>query len=110
MPDLYTIPNGTTDMDSILVSTLEAAPFLSPLLLVLTFFIVFLGGIGRQKLRTGTADYSLWAVVASLATFMISLILTTTSGILRLDWLIIVTAVTIMSGVWFFLDRKASEV
>jgi len=107
---LYDLPNSTTGMDDILVETITAVPSFTPLLLLFVFFVVFLGGISRQKLKTGTADYAMWSVVASLATFMIALIMSMVEGIIRLDWLIIVVAVTIFSGVWLFLDRRQSEV
>lgn len=110
MPYLYDAPNNTSGMDTILVDTVTAMPAFAPLLLLMVFFVVFLGGISRQKLRTGTADYSMWCIIASLSTLMLSLILTTITGILRLDWLIIIVAITILSGVWFFFDRRASEV
>ena len=106
---LYTLPNST-GIDSILVDTITAVPSLTPLLLAFTFFVVFLGGIGRQKTRTGTADYAMWSVVASLCTFMIALIMSMKSGIIQLDWLIIVLVVAIFSGVWLFLDRRSGEV
>lgn len=108
--ELYTLPNSTSGLDSIVVETTSAVPGLAPLLMVFIFFIVFLGGISRQKLRTGTSDYPMWAVVASLSMYMVALIMTLVEGLLRLDWLVIVTVVTIFSGVWLFLDRKASEV
>lgn len=102
---LYTLPNATNGTDAILQQTIEQVPFLPPLLLLFVFFVVFLGGIARQRLRTGTADYSMWAVIASLSIFMLSLIMSVLSGFIRLDVLVIVVAVTIMSGVWFYLDR-----
>jgi len=74
------------------------------------FFVIFLGGVTRQKTRTGTADYPAWAVIASLATFLVSLVLSITGGLIHLDWLIIVVTITIFSGVWLFLDRRQSEV
>lgn len=107
---LYDLPNATTGMDDILVETITAVPSLTPMILVFVFFVVFLGGISRQKLRTGTSDYAMWSVVASLATFMIALIMSMVEGIIRLDWLSIVIGVTILSGVWLFLDRRQSEV
>ena len=107
---LYNLPNATNGTDQILIDVVTQVPFLAPLLLVFVWFVVFLGGISRQKLRVGNADYSMWSVIASLSIFVISLIMTTVTGILRLDILVIVVAVTILSGVWFFLDRKASEV
>lgn len=107
---LYEFPNATSGVDNFLVETMTQVPSFTPLLLVFVFFVVFLGGIGKQKARTGTADYPLWAVIASMCTFMLSLIMSTITGIIRLDWLIIVVVVTILSGVWLFLDKKAGEI
>jgi len=107
---LYELPNATSSLDNMLVQAIAASPSFTPLLLVFAFFVVFLGGSGRQLARNGTADYSMWSVIASLSIFMISLIMSTITGIIRLDWLVIVVVVTIFSGVWFFLDRKPSEV
>lgn len=107
---LYNLPNETTSLDNILVEAIAASPSFTPLMLVFAFFVVFLGGSGRQLARTGSADYSMWSVIASLGTFMIALIMSTISGVIRLDWLVIVITVTIFSGIWFFLDRKPSEI
>jgi len=107
---LYELPNATSGMDSIVVQTVTAVPGFIPLLLLFVFFVVFLGGISRQKARTGTSDYAMWAVVASLSTFMVTLIMTLIEGLIRLDWLVIVVVITIFSVVWLFLDKKQSEV
>ena len=113
---LYSLPNATSGLDAIAVQTVTAVPAFIPLLMAFVFFMVFLGGISRQKARSGTADYPMWSVVASLATFLVTLILTmlpiaptsTDSGLI--SWLVIITVITIFSGVWLFLDRKVSEV
>ena len=107
---LYNIPNSTAGIDAIVVQTVNVVPAFTPLLLLFVFFIVFLGGVSRQKARTGTSDYAMWSTVASLSTMMIALIMTMIEGLIRLDWLSIVIVVTIFSGVWLFLDRRASEV
>ena len=107
---LYNLPNSTAGADDILVDTVTSVPGLSSLLLVFVFFIVFLGGISRQKTRTGTADYPMWSVTASLSTFLVALIMSLVEGLIRLDILIIVTVITIFSGVWLFLDKRAGEV
>lgn len=107
---LYNLPNSTVGADDILVDTISAVPGFAPLLLVFVFFIVFLGGISRQKARNGTADYPMWSVTASLSTFLVALIMSLVEGLIRLDWLIIVTVITIFSGVWLFLDKRAGEV
>lgn len=110
MADLYTFPNQTSGLDAIVIGVIDSVPSLIPLLLVFVYFLVFLGGVGQQKARTGTADYPIWSVIASIAVFMITLILSVSAGFINLDWLVIVIGVTILSGVWLFLDRKQSEV
>lgn len=111
MSYLYTLPNATSGIDSI-VSQMTTGSFywFVPLILFFTFLIVFIGGITRQKLRTGTADYSAWAIIASIATLLPALLFSVSSGYIRLDWLVIVVMLNILSSVWFFLDRKISEV
>lgn len=108
--ELYTLSNSTVGMDNILVDTVSAVPAFTPLLLLFVFFLVFLSGVGKQQAKTGSADYPMWATVASMATFMIALIMTLVEGIIRLEWLVIVVVVTIFSGVWLFLDKRGSEV
>lgn len=104
------MPNATSGADEFFAQTVTEVSTFIPGFLAFVFFVVFLGGILRQKLRTGWADYSMWSVIASLSMFMIALIASTATGIIRLDLLIIVLVITIFSGVWFFMDRKASEV
>src|SRR3990167_8941391 len=110
MAYLYELPNSTSGLDAILVDTAEAVPSLMPLLFLFVFFVVALGGIARQKARTGTADYPMWFVIASLSVFMLALITSTTTGLIRLDWLVIIVVITLFSGIWLFLYRRSSEV
>ncbi len=107
---LFTQPNVTTGLDDIVVDTVTAVPSFVPLIFVFVFFVVFLGGVARQKGRTGTGDYAMWAVVASLSTLMVTLIMSIIEGLIRVDWLAIVITITIFSSVWLFLDRRQSEV
>lgn len=107
---LYDLPNATSGIDAIVVQTLTSVPSFTPLLLFFVFFLVFLTGTARQKARTGNADFPQWSVVASISTLMVALILSTITGLIQLDYLVIVVVVTIFSGVWFFLDQKQSEV
>ena len=107
---LYSLPNSTEGLDEILIETATAIPGMVPLLLAFIWFVVFLGGVSMQNVRLGTADYPMWSVVASLSAFMIALVMSLTSGLINLDYLIITLVVTIFSGVWLFFDRKQSEV
>lgn len=107
---LYTLPNATSGLDEILIETAEAVPSLIPLLLLFVFFVVFLGGVGLQTKRIGTADYPIWSVIASLSTFLVALLLSVTEGFINITWLVVVVVITIFSGIWLFLDRKITEV
>jgi len=108
---LYNLPNSTSGIDSIVLQMTEGSFYwITPLMLFFTFLIVFIGGITRQKIRTGTADYSVWAILASIATLLPALLFSVTSGFIRLDWLVIVVSLNILSAIWFFLDRKITEV
>ena len=108
---LYELPNATTGIDAIINQMTTGSFFwLVPMILLFTFVVVFIGGITRQTIRTGTADYSAWAIMASIATLLPALLFSISSGFIRIDWLVIVIALNIMSSIWFFMDRKASEI
>src|SRR3989344_3908159 len=51
---------------------------------------------------SGTVDYPMWFVVASLSVFMLALITSTITGLIRLDWLVIIVVITLFSGIWLF--------
>ena len=111
MDYLYSLPNSTAGIDAIVLQMTQGSFYwLIPLFLFFTFTIVFIGGITRQKIKTGTADYSVWAVLASIATLLPALLFSVTAGFIRLDWLVIVVSLNILSAIWFFLDRKITEV
>ena len=107
---LYELPNATSGIDSIVTQTITLFPAFVPIMLFFVFLVVFIGGISRQKIRTGTADYSAWAIIASMATLLPTLLFSVSSGYISLDWLVIVVALNILSAIWFFLDRRATEV
>lgn len=107
---LFTMPNSTGGMDEILTQSASSMSGITPLLLLFTFLVVAIGGIWRQSLRTGTADYSMWFVIASLLTFLLALMMSVIEGLIRIEYLVIVVVITIFSGIWFFLDRDNSGV
>lgn len=109
MPYLYTEPNLTGGMDEVIVEVVAQVPSFLIGLLLFVFGVVFLGGVSTQKRRTGYADYPLWATMASLSTLMITLILTIKQGLIGLDILGIVVAITIFSGLWLFLSKGRGE-
>jgi hypothetical protein len=108
--NLYTLPNATSGIDEILTQTVTTVPSFAPLLFAFVWFVVMLGGAGMQSRRLGTADYPMWAMVASLSVFLLALLMSVIEGLIRLEWLVIVIVITIFSGIWLFLDRKAGEI
>ena len=108
---LYALPNSTEGIDSLILQMTQGSFYwIVPVMLFFTFILVFMGGVSRQKIKTGTADYSAWAIMASMATLLPALLFSVSAGFIRLDWLIIVVALNIVSAIWFFLDRKITEV
>lgn len=107
---LYNIPNATTGMDDILVQEQAAVPSFIPLVLLFVFLIIFLGGIVRQKARTGTADYPVWGLVGCMVIFFMALIMSIIQGLINLFTLGIIILLTLLFGVWFFMDRRGQEV
>jgi len=108
---LYSLPNSTEGIDSIVLQMTQGSFYwFVPMFLFFIFIMIFVGGITRQKIKTGTADYSVWAVLASIATLLPALLFSVTAGFIRLDWLVIIVSLNILSAIWFFLDRKITEV
>jgi len=64
----------------------------------------------NQRRRSGYMDLPLWSAIASVATLVIALPLTLTFGLIDLYTLSIVSAITIVSGLWLFLDKNRNEV
>jgi len=110
MAHLYNLPNETGGLDVMAIQIFESFPFLGGIILLFTFLTVFIGGITRQTIRSGTADYSAWALIASMATLLPALFFSIRQGFIQLDWLIIVIAINLLSAIWFFMDKKPSEV
>ncbi len=109
---LYNLPNQSTGLDQILVDTLNSSPDMfniAPLLLIFVYFTVLLGGISRQKARSGTADVPMWNVLAFFSIFIVELIMTMVSGFTNITTLAIVIMLTILSVVWLWLDKSRGE-
>jgi len=105
----YNIPNFSSGIDGTMVAIATEVPMFPIMLLAFVWFFVFIGGVMRQSGRFGYADYPMWAVVASMSTFLLTLIMTITSGLVTLEVLGIVIGITIVSGTWFFLTKGKTE-
>ena len=104
----FNFPNGTAP-DEVLISTATAVPAFPQMLLFFTWVLIFFGGIQKQSKRFGYSDTPQWAVIASMATFLLSLVMTIKDGIISLPILMIVLSITILSAVWFFMSRGRFE-
>jgi len=107
---LYNAPNLTSGIDPALTTLFSEVYVFVPMFLLFVFCVVLIGGMNSQKRRTGFADTPMWSVLASLSTLLIALGLTLVSGGIQLEVLGVVVAITIASGIWFFLDRNRNEV
>jgi len=111
---IFNIPNITsagtdTGIDDFIILTIAEVPIFTPMFLFFVFSIVLVGGITAQKRRSVTIDLPMWVAVASLSTFLISFPLTLSTGLIDTFTLSIVVSVTLMSGIWLFLDRSRRE-
>ncbi len=105
---LYTLTDATTP-DGVLIGISSSVPVLPIMILVFTWFFIFITGARKQADRTGDADVSQWALLSSVTILILSLIMTITAGLLTLPVLIIVVSITILTAVWFFLSRGRIE-
>jgi hypothetical protein len=106
---LFNEPNLTGGIDTAIATTAQSVPLFPIMILFFVWFVVLVGGAANQKKRIGTADYPFWAVMSGLTVTFLSLLLTLKSGIIDGTTLGIVIAVTILSGVWFFLSKQRGE-
>ena len=107
---IYEAPSLETGLDGTLVEVIQAVPAFGIGILIFIFGVIFLGGIATQKRRSGFADIPMWGLLASLATFLMSLMLTIKENMIDLTTLSIVVAVTILFGLWFFLSKGRGEI
>ena len=104
----FTFPNATTP-DEVLIAASTATPVFPIMILVFTWFVIFLRGSMKQSARLGYADLPQWATLASLACVLLSLTMTVKEGLIDLPILLVVMGVTTLSGIWFFLSRGRVE-
>lgn len=109
MANVYTFPNATTGIDDVLVQTATAVDIFIPMLLFFIYMVVFLGGIISQRRTTGRGDAPMWALMASITILLLALIMTLVAGLIQIEVLAIIGAVTIMTGLWFFMDKNRYE-
>lgn len=110
---MYNFPNVTiTGIDKGMKEIFNEVPSYIPMLLLFIFMVVLVGGITSQKKRTGYSDIPMWSTIAGMSTLMVGLPLTLMigGGLINSLTLGIVITITIISGVWLFMNRNRNEV
>lgn len=102
----YELPNITGGLDSGIAGIVSTVPIFIPMFLFSIYCIILFGGIISQKSRTGTADIPMWSTLASLGTLLLALPMTIIPNIIEPITLIIIILITIISGVWLFLNER----
>lgn len=106
---IYEQPNMTGGIDNTLIEIAHSVPAFPIGLLIFVYITVLLGGTAAQTRRTGSADYPLWALLASLSIFLLALIMTIKVGLIDLTVLGIIIAINILTGFWFFMSKGRNE-
>jgi len=99
---IYNQPNLTSGIDGTFVEIAATVPSFIIGLLVFVFGFVFITGTATQKAKTGHADMPMWAVMASISTLIVTLLLSIKSGLINIETLAIVISITVFSGLWLF--------
>jgi ABC-type multidrug transport system permease subunit len=106
---LYTYPNATGGIDIGLSQTAQAVPAFPIMILVFTFFVIFLGGSANQKRRVGSADLPFWAVLGATSCTFLALIFTLGAGMIDDVTLGIVVGFNVLTAIWFFFSKVRGE-
>jgi hypothetical protein len=104
---LYSLPENVTEPDVLLVKITEQVPGLVPALLFMIWAIITIGGYFTQERRIGTGHFPMWFTIGGLITTTISFILYLIPGLLNLEMVIILIAVTFGSAMWYFLASRS---
>jgi len=104
----FEYPTGATP-DEMLIGVSGAVPVFPIMILIFSWFFIFLTGSLKQNSRAGYSDMPFWAILASSGTLLVALAMTIVQGIIAAPVLLIVVAVTILSAVWFFMSRGRFE-
>jgi len=106
----FTPPNLTGGIDKTIVEVATTVPSFIIGILLFVFGFVFFTGVTSQKMKTGYADIPMWVTMASISTLLITLLLTIKGGMVNIETLSVVVAITIFSALWLFLSRGRGEI
>jgi len=101
---IYNQPNLTSGIDGTFVELLQQS-LLYHWAFGFCIWICFYNWNGYTKAKTGHADMPMWAVMASISTLIVTLLLSIKSGLINIETLAIVISITVFSGLWLFLSK-----
>ena len=105
----YSIPNMTDGVDNLLVDIATQLPSFIWALLLFVYGVVFLGGMGAQQNKVGYSDMPMWSLLSSLSILILCFIFSLKEGLINLEVLVIVFAITLLNSFWFYLSRGRNE-
>lgn len=105
----YALPNSTGGIDTTLAQSVSAVPALVPLLLVFVWFFIAIGGFNAQRRKEVNADFAQWNLLGMMGVLIISLLLSTGTGLMNLTILSVVIAITFISAIWYFFSKGRFE-
>lgn len=104
---MYNLTNST-DPTAVLINLAQNVPVLFPMLLVMEFLVIALGGAFSQQRRTGFTNVPQWFSIAGLVTSTTSFILFMVEiggqHLIPLTTVVVTVVITFASVFWFFLS------
>lgn len=109
MAYVYDQPTLNGGLDETLYEVVQTVPSFIIGLLMFVWGFVFISGMATQKRSSGFADTQMWAVMASISTLLVTLMLSIKPGLINLETFGIVVALNVFAGLWLFLSKGRGE-
>lgn len=110
MANIYQLPdetgiNFTEGPQQIFVYVASQVPIFIPMVLILFFMVIAVGGYFQQQRRTGNGDFSMWFAVGGFMTTILATLFSLVDGLMPISSLVICIGVTILGAIWFLSSR-----
>lgn len=104
----YDLPNlsNASGLEDLFIYEASQVDFLIPGILFFIFIIIASTGYFAQKRQGERGNMPMWLSIASFITTTGGFMLFLYNGIVNLPTIIIMMVITILLGIWFFLDDK----
>jgi hypothetical protein len=107
----YTLPsinltNQSNGLEQLFIYEATQVDILIPSLLFFIFVSIMAGGYYSQQRRLGEGSLSMWSAIAGYITSILSFVLFLYNGLISLNTVIIIMAITFLCTIWFLLSRE----